>query len=59
MPAVCDLCEHAITIVFVDGQTVRGYWAIMCSACYEKHGVGLGTGKGQKYDANTGAKIVG
>lgn len=26
-----------------------GPWGIMCSACHQEHGCGLGEGKGQKY----------
>lgn len=34
---------------FVDGQTTYGPWANMCLKCHASFGVGLGTGKGQKY----------
>lgn len=30
-----------------DGKTVAGPWAKMCEDCFNSHGVGLGTGKGQ------------
>lgn len=32
----------------VDGKTVIGPWAMMCSSCWERIGVGLGTGRGQR-----------
>ena len=31
-----------------DGKTTSGPWAYMCEACFRTHGVGLGTGKGQR-----------
>jgi hypothetical protein len=34
---------------FVDGRTQMGPWANMCITCHRRHGVGLGTGKGQRY----------
>ena len=39
-----------ITTTFVDGATKRGPWAIMSPASHVLHGVGLGTGRGQKYE---------
>lgn len=50
-PSICDVCGGSIGKGFVDGATRRGPWAIMCAErCYPAHGVGLGTGKGQKYE---------
>jgi hypothetical protein len=31
-----------------DGMTDLGPWAFMCQSHYELHGVGLGTGRGQR-----------
>jgi len=46
---LCDLCKVPIDRYFVDG-VVRGQgWATMCQSCHEKHGVGLGIGRGQLY----------
>jgi len=51
----CDLCDKPLKDedYFVDGQTrfICGPWALMCPACHETHGNGLGLGKGQKYDS--------
>jgi hypothetical protein len=49
----CDICEKSITKVVVDGKMKFGPWAYMCLDCFEKYGVGLGIGKGQKYDVAT------
>lgn len=51
-PKKCDICGCSLTGYksFVDGRTKNGRWAIMCELCYVKHGVGLGVGKGQKYE---------
>jgi len=48
-PKNCDLCNSFITDCFIDGRTSLGGWANMCPKCHKKFGVGLGTGKGQKY----------
>ena len=45
----CDICGEKLTKNLIDGQTVYGSWAVMCPKCHEIYGVGLGTGKGQKY----------
>lgn len=34
---------------FVDGKTKSGPWGFMAPQSYEKHGVGLGLGRGQWY----------
>lgn len=50
MPAVCDFCEAKDAPEYVDGQTKRGPWALMCPLCYARHGIGqLGLGLGQRY----------
>jgi len=49
-PAKCDLCGEPLTTVFIDGKTSRGVWAYMCLECWKTKGVGLGVGKGQKYE---------
>lgn len=59
IPVECDMCHGPIRKTFYDGKTVYGPWAIMCSSCYVSHGHGLGTGRGQQYDAKTGSKIAG
>lgn len=46
----CQLCNGQITSVFYDGKTCHGPWAIMCPKCHETHGVGIGLGKGQRYE---------
>jgi len=51
----CDICHEPLNWClnkqwFIDGRTEYGPWALMCPRCFEKNGVGLGIGKGQKYD---------
>lgn len=41
-----------IVDTFIDGATIRG-WAIMTPASHAEHGMGLGMGKGQKYQKQT------
>lgn len=41
----CDICGK---LARYDGRTTGGSWAYMCEECFIEHGVGLGTGKGQK-----------
>ena len=49
-PRKCEICEGNLKGAFVDGKTKVGFWAIMCLACHKEFGVGLGIGKGQKYE---------
>ena len=46
---ICDLCRKTIPFEYVDGKTMMGRWATMCMTCFLVAGVGLGTGKGQRY----------
>ncbi len=59
IPGTFEICDSAIGDHFVDGKTSSGPWALMCITCHLRYGVGLGTGKGQKYDAATGALLEG
>lgn len=58
---VCGFCTRNATQYnyFIDGKTIFGSWALMCLECFEKYGVGLGRGLGQKYDAKTLEKVEG
>lgn len=47
---VCDFCGSAYPQTLIDGKTTDGPWAIMCKECFKVHGVGLGTGRGQRYE---------
>lgn len=47
--STCNMCGSIIANTFIDGKTKKGYWAIMCPECFKKYGIGLGTGKGQRY----------
>ena len=48
----CDIHKHVKGKAGVpaeyDGKTNHGPWANMCAECFRTHGVGLGTGLGQK-----------
>lgn len=57
-PTQCDLCQRPITKDFVDGRTQRGPWGNLCLGCHRSEGVGLGTGKGQKYERNDAGDYV-
>lgn len=58
-PARCDGCDEMLEGTFIDGKTIFGHWAIMCENCHTTHGVGLGIGKGQRYNLKTLEKIAG
>ena len=45
----CDFCGRGIKETLYDAKTKLGPWATLCAYCYTGLGVGLGTGKGQKY----------
>jgi hypothetical protein len=49
-PGDCNVCCVEFKEHFIDGSTVFGPWANMCPDCHSRHGVGLGTGRGQKYE---------
>lgn len=50
----CDICTHVHGLgdlanpAKYDGKTTSGPWANMCDYCFRSHGVGLGTGRGQR-----------
>lgn len=51
-PERCDLCQAALVKRFIDGATGTAYgglWAVMCVACHQTEGRGLGVGRGQAY----------
>lgn len=52
MEYACQFCKKqpASGGIIIDGRTRRGPWAWMCDQCHEQYGVGLGTGKGQKFE---------
>lgn len=41
----CDICGG---VAAYDGKTTMGPWANMCEEDFKWHGVGLGTGRGQR-----------
>ena len=43
----CDLCQDGTEAVY-DAKTKMGPWGYLCQAHFDKYGVGLGLGKGQK-----------
>jgi hypothetical protein len=47
----CDICKAVRgeqVAARYDGKTVHGPWAYMCEEHFDSHGVGLGTGRGQR-----------
>lgn len=49
---VCDICGEEISDILYDAKIREGCWATLCESCWNVHGIGLGTGKGQKYIVN-------
>jgi hypothetical protein len=45
----CDMCGERLLSIFIDGRTRHGPWGILCPPCHTTHGVGLGVGRGQRY----------
>lgn len=60
-PIDCQFCGTDLTLqeYFVDGKTLAGAWALMCPICWSVYGIGVGLGKGQKYDSKTLEKLKG
>jgi hypothetical protein len=59
IPTQCDICKRPLEKEFVDGRLLVGIWAILCPQCHETCGVGLGTGRGQKFDVETRECVAG
>jgi hypothetical protein len=66
IPKNCQLCDKPLGKYFIDGNTKQGWvvggktdkgWALMCEDCHKKNGVGLGIGKGQKYNTKSGKGV--
>jgi hypothetical protein len=55
-PSICEICKRSVEGTFVDGKTTMGPWATMCVPCHKKWGVGIGTGRGQKYERQADGK---
>jgi len=49
-PDRCDIGGEPITDVFIDGGTIQGPWANMCPKCHLTYGIGIGLGRGQRYE---------
>ena len=58
-PKDCQICGYALMKFFIDGRTLAGPWGILCTECHAKRGVGLGEGRGQKYNLDTLVKVEG
>lgn len=56
----CQLCEKPLDGVMIDGAMRLGgshtSWANVCEPCHKLLGVGIGTGKGQRYEWNSEEK---
>ena len=48
-PTMCQITGTKIDMVFIDGRTKMGPWAIMSPQAHAEYGVGLGFGRGQRY----------
>lgn len=57
-PENCDICKTPFTTTFIDGRTDFGMWANMCELCFIEHGLGLGTGFGQRYEKQTDGTFI-
>jgi hypothetical protein len=58
-PVKCEMCHQPLKDFFTDGKTLMGPWALMCDSCERKHGMGHGTGLGQRYRLDTLEKVAG
>lgn len=55
-PKVCELTHTPLGNEFIDGRTVFGPWAIMSPEAHHDFGVGLGMGRGQRYQKQADGK---
>lgn len=58
-PIKCDICKGTLGSVFYDCATKLGQWGILCHSCWKQHAIGIGTGRGQKYNTKTLVKLAG
>jgi hypothetical protein len=59
-PVKCAICQRELKQQFVDGVVAQsGFWAIMCAVCHSRFGMGLGIGRGQRYDLTSLRKVDG
>jgi hypothetical protein len=51
---LCDFCRPTKTVAKYDAKSSMGPWGFMCERHFKQHGIGLGTGRGQKliYDSS-------
>jgi len=52
---MCDFCRLEDGVkepAQYDGRTIYGRWSYMCAKHFDKHGTGLGLGKGQRLVLN-------
>ncbi len=56
-PEQCDLCQYKMGEFFIEGKTIQGPWGLLCEQCHDEYGIGLGTGRGQKYNTDTLEKV--
>ena len=54
----CDICKHPFGKYMYDARTISGQWGNLDDSCFVMHGVGLGTGQGQKYERQTDDSFV-
>ena len=54
----CDICDKETPQEYFDAKTKQGPWATMCSWCFRQHGIGLGLGRGQRYQRNVQNNFV-
>lgn len=57
-PVRCDICHKALGATFFDARAQTGHWGCLCQTCYTVHGVGLGTGLGQKYEVQDDGRYL-
>jgi len=55
----CQVCNAEYIDFVYDARMRVGMWAYMCEDCFNEYGIGLGLGKGQKYDTKTLQKVEG
>lgn len=49
-PSNCDICNSELVMICYDALTTFGRWGWLCPSCFVDYGIGLGLGKGQKYE---------
>lgn len=54
----CGICGDEFGSVMYDARTKQGPWGNLCEGCFNAYGVGVGIGRGQKYERQESGRYM-